>query len=101
MKFEDLYTIILDRKKRMPKDSYVALLFNDPDQMLQKIGEEATELVIAGKNESKTCILEEASDLLFHIFVLLAAKEITLEDIDEELKKRQNSKSQRIKEVFC
>lgn len=90
MKLTDLYTIILDRKKRMPENSYVVSLLNNPDKMLQKIGEEATELIIAGKNESKTRVIEEASDLLFHTIVLLVNKGIKIEEIENEFENRSN-----------
>lgn len=89
MKLEDLYNTILDRKTRMPEGSYVVSLLRQDDFILQKIGEEATELVIAGKNKSLVRLKEEAADLFFHILVLLAAKGINPEDIYLELEKRR------------
>jgi len=88
MNLNSLYNIILDRKKRMPKGSYVVSLLKDKDRLLQKIGEEATELVIAGKNKNKKRIIEETSDLLFNLFVLLVAKGITIEEIEKEFESR-------------
>lgn len=88
MDFNALYYKILDRKKRMPKKSYVVSLLQNKDSLLQKIGEEATELVIVGKNKSKKRIIEETADLLFNILVLLVLKEITIKQIEVELESR-------------
>ena len=90
MKLEKLYKKIIDRKKRMPKDSYVASLFRaGNDRIIQKIGEEATEVVIAAKNSDKTRCIEETADLWFHMLILLASKNISLDEILKELEKRQ------------
>ncbi len=90
MTLEDLYKIIEDRKEKLPEDSYVASLFKKGnDAIIQKIGEEATEVVIAAKNESKTRVVSEVADLTFHTLVLLAALEIKPEEILEELDKRK------------
>jgi len=89
MTIEELYQIIIDRKKRLPKDSYVASLFNEgSDRIIQKVGEEATEVVIAAKNGEKKRIIAETADLQFHIFVLLANFNIAYDEILEELDKR-------------
>lgn len=89
MTLEELYQIIEDRKKNMPKDSYVASLFREGnDRIIQKIGEEATEVVIAAKNESKERLISEIADLWFHSLVLLASSNITINEIMEEFKKR-------------
>ncbi|HWY79331.1 MAG TPA: phosphoribosyl-ATP diphosphatase [Candidatus Sulfotelmatobacter sp.] len=90
---EELYKIIEDRKKNMPKGSYIASLFRGGnDRIIQKIGEEATEVVIAAKNESKERIIFEVADLLFHILVLLSAKDIEPKEIMQELKIRDSRK---------
>ena len=74
----------------MPKDSYVASLFRGSnDRIIQKVGEEAVEVVIASKNSDKKRLIEETADLWFHILVLLASKNISLDKIFEELEKRQ------------
>lgn len=88
MKFEDLMAIIIKRKKEMPQNSYVVSMFKNPDRLMQKIGEEATEVVIAGKNNVKQRIIEEVADLLFHILALLVYFDISLDDITKEFKKR-------------
>jgi len=90
MTLEELYNTILSRKKEMPEGSYVASLFRDgDDRIIQKVGEEAVEVVIAAKNESKDRLISEAADLTFHLLVLLASKGLKLSDILSELKKRQ------------
>ncbi|MBI5614432.1 phosphoribosyl-ATP diphosphatase [Candidatus Gottesmanbacteria bacterium] len=90
MKLEQFYEIITERKKTMPDNSYVASLFREGcDRIIQKIGEEATEVVIAAKNSDKKRLIEEISDLWFHMLVLLASKNISLDEINEELEKRQ------------
>jgi len=90
MTLEELYNTILSRKKKMPEGSYVASLFRDgDDRIVQKVGEEAVEVVIAAKNTSKQRIISEVADLLFHLLILLASKGITLPDILNELEKRK------------
>lgn len=86
----ELYKIILDRKKNPKEGSYTNYLFNNGiDKILKKVGEEATETIIASKNEDKKEVIYELSDLLYHLSVLLAEKEVTWDDIFEELKQRE------------
>lgn len=90
MTLEDLYSIIRNRIADKPKDSYVAsLVSGGGDDILQKIGEEAAEVIIAAKNDNKQRIVEEISDLYFMTLVLLAYKKIPLDKICEELEKRR------------
>jgi len=89
MILDHLYKIILDRKKNRQQNSYVSSLFEKgDDRIIQKVGEEATEVVIAAKNKDKKEIISEMSDLWFHMLVLLAARDIRLEEIYRELEKR-------------
>ncbi|WP_457639135.1 bifunctional phosphoribosyl-AMP cyclohydrolase/phosphoribosyl-ATP diphosphatase HisIE [Persephonella sp.] len=84
-----LYSKILDRKVNRPEGSYVAKLFEKgSDKIIQKVGEEAVETVIALKNRNKEEIIYEASDLLFHLIVALVDAGVKFEDIQEELLKR-------------
>lgn len=100
MTLEELYNSIISRKKEMPKGSYVAFLFRDgDDRIVQKVGEEAVEVVIAAKNTSKERIISEVADLLFHLLILLAAKDITLSDISNELERRKATR--KIEEPFA
>lgn len=90
MNLEELYKIIEDRKEKMPKDSYVASLFKKgKDRIIQKVGEESTEVIIAAKNESEQRIISEVADLLFHILVMISYLGIKPSDIYEELEKRK------------
>jgi phosphoribosyl-ATP pyrophosphohydrolase len=90
MTLEELYEIIKDRKKNGSEHSYVASLFKrGNDCIIQKVGEEATEVIIAAKNKTKKRIISEVADLLFHILVMLSAYKITLQEILQELEKRR------------
>lgn len=91
MTIDELYKIIKDRKQKMPEGSYVASLFTEgKDRIIQKVGEEAVEVVIAGKNSDRNRIIEESTDLIFHLLTLLVNERITLGNIYEELEKRSN-----------
>jgi phosphoribosyl-ATP pyrophosphohydrolase/phosphoribosyl-AMP cyclohydrolase len=84
-----LYEKIQERKETMPEGSYVASLFKKgSDKIIQKVGEEAVEAVIALKNKNKDEIVYETSDLLFHLLIALVDAGIKLSDIEEELLKR-------------
>lgn len=73
----------------MPPKSYIASLFREgEDRIIQKVGEEATEVVIASKNKSKDRIISETADLIFHLLILLSFKNISPQDIFKELDKR-------------
>ncbi|MBU2524478.1 bifunctional phosphoribosyl-AMP cyclohydrolase/phosphoribosyl-ATP diphosphatase HisIE [Patescibacteria group bacterium] len=86
---KELFQIIKDRKRKRPKNSYTASLFNDGlDEIIKKVGEENIELIIAAKSETKQRVIEESGDLLYHLLVLLAEKEIDLDEVVEELRGR-------------
>ena len=71
------------------KSSYVAsLVQKGENQILKKIGEETTEVVLAAKGQDRAALVHELTDLWFHCLVLMAEKEISLEDIDNELRSR-------------
>lgn len=86
MKLKELYEIIKQRREVKPVGSYVASLTGD--RMIQKVGEEAVEVVIAAKNSNIKRIISESTDLLFHLLILLEAKGVSLDDIYEELEVR-------------
>lgn len=87
--FEDVYDIILDRKANPKEGSYTNYLFDKGiDKILKKVGEEATEIVIAAKNPDNEEIKYEISDFLYHVMVLMAEKGVTWEDITGELAQR-------------
>ena len=88
--FEELYSIIKNRKKLLPKDSYtVSLLQEGEDKILQKIGEEAVEVIIAGKNKNKQRIIEEIADLYYMVLILLVLNNIPISEVFRELEKRR------------
>ena len=85
----ELFQIIEDRKANPTNESYTAKLFVDgEDRILQKIGEEAVELILAAKGQGNQRLVEETADLFYHVLVMLAAKELTLEDVETELRMR-------------
>lgn len=84
-----LYELIRGRRINMTEGSYTTYLFNSGiDKILKKIGEESSEVIIGAKNGSKEEIIYELSDLLYHSLVLMVEKNITLNDIKDELSKR-------------
>ncbi len=87
--FEDEYAIIKDRKIHPKEGSYTNYLFDKGlDKILKKVGEEATEIVIAAKNPDAEEINYEAADFLYHLMVLMVEKGLTWEDITSELSQR-------------
>lgn len=85
-----LMAVTLDRKVNPQEGSYTNYLFDKgEDKILKKVGEEAAEVVIAGKNRAKDEIAYEVSDLMYHMTVMLADNDMTWEDIFDELEKRR------------
>jgi phosphoribosyl-ATP pyrophosphohydrolase len=88
----DLYGTLLERKTADPGASYVARLYRDGlDAILKKIGEEAAETVIAAKNPDRGALVHELADLWFHSLVLMAAKDVPLADLTNELARRRGT----------
>ena len=84
-----LFETILERKANPADNSYTAsLLGKGIDKVLKKLGEEATELVIAGKGGERSEIVYETADLLYHALVLLAYHDISLDEVYAELRRR-------------
>lgn len=87
--FENVYDVIKDRKLHPKEGSYTNYLFEKGiDKILKKLGEEATEIVIAAKNPNPNEIKYEISDFLYHMMVLMAEKDIGWEEITKELARR-------------
>jgi len=83
---KELFSIIKSRKEKMPKNSYTTSLFEKGiNEIVKKVGEESVEVIIAAKSESRKRVIEESGDLLYHLLVLLAEKEIDLEEVIKEL----------------
>ena len=88
-----LERIIQDRKAKPQKGSYTNTLFSAGiNKIAQKVGEEAVELVIEAKDDNNELFLGEAADLLYHYIVLLAAKNMKLQDVMGVLQKRHQKK---------
>ena len=86
---QELFGIIEDRKKNPTKESYTArLLAEGEDRILQKVGEETVEVILAAKGQGNQRLIEEVADLFYHMLVLLAAKDLTLGDVENELRER-------------
>lgn len=86
---KQLYKTIEDRKANPVEGSYTNYLFDKGiDKILKKVGEENAETIIAAKNNSKEELIYEASDLVYHLLVLLVNQRVSLEDIFGELEKR-------------
>ncbi len=87
---EQDFASILDRKVNPKEGSYTNYLFDKGiDKMLKKLGEESTEIVIAAKNPDTSEIVYEIADYLYHLLVVMAERGVTLEEIREELSRRQ------------
>ncbi len=85
----ELFNLIKERKEKLPENSYTAKLFKEgANRIIQKVGEEAIETVIAAKNKDKNEIINETSDLIYHLFVMLAELDIDFSEIVDNLKKR-------------
>ena len=89
--FSDLYKTIESRKTSKNKNSYTKKLFKEGEKKIaQKFGEESTELIIDFLKGSKKRTIEEAIDVIYHLFVLLSAKKIKITELEKEISKRKN-----------
>ena len=89
---EDLSSIIKKRDKSNNKDSYTKnLLKQGKNKIASKIGEESSELIVDYLKGSKKRVIEETSDLLYHLMVLLYSKKISIKEIEKELAKRKKN----------
>lgn len=87
--YEGLYRLIAGRKAEPVEDSYTSYLFDKGlDKILKKVGEECTEVVIAGKAEDKEETIFEIADLCYHVMVLMVQSGISLQDVTSELSRR-------------
>ncbi len=87
--FDELFQIIEDRKREKPTGSYTAHLMNTGENLiLRKIGEEALEVLFAAKDEGQQRLIEESADLIYHLWVLLSYKDISLEQVKDEISLR-------------
>ena len=86
---EGLYTLLKGRKETLPEGSYTTYLFQKGlDKILKKVGEESTEVIIAGKAEDRKETVYEIADLAYHVMVLMVELGISVEDVHKELASR-------------
>ncbi|SFS64280.1 phosphoribosyl-ATP diphosphatase [Halostagnicola kamekurae] len=88
----ELFAVIEDRKETLPDDSYTASLFTHEkgeNAVLEKLGEESTELVLAAKDDDREEIAYEAADIVYHLLVLLSMKDMDLTELEDELEARR------------
>ena len=87
---QGLYEVVINRKEHPQENSYTCYLFEKGlDKILKKCGEECTEMVIAAKNLDNVELANEMSDLIYHMMVLMAQRELPLEDVMAVLEERR------------
>lgn len=85
-----LYALVESRNRDRPEGSYTTYLFTQGlDKILKKVGEESAETIIAAKNDDRSALVKETSDLLYHLVVLLVERGVRLEDVGNELVSRR------------
>ena len=87
---EEVYDVVTDRKQHPKEGSYTNYLFEKGiDKICKKIGEESAEVIIGAKNDNKDEIRYEIADLIYHLTVLMVDKNLTWEEVCQELQKRR------------
>lgn len=87
---KEVYDVVVDRKANPKEGSYTNYLFDKGiDKICKKVGEEAAEVIIAAKNNSRDEIRYEVADLLYHLTVLMVNQGLTWDEICDELSKRR------------
>ena len=89
---DEVFDVIEDRKETLPEDSYTASLFTHEkgeNAVLEKLGEEMTELILAAKDDDHEEIAHESADIVYHMLVLLSMKDMDLEPLRAELAERR------------
>lgn len=89
--FESLYQVIKNRQEAPVEGSYTSYLFNQGiEKILKKVGEESSEVIIASMKNDREEIIAETSDLLYHLFVMLAERKISFEELTAEIESRSH-----------
>ena len=89
---DELYGVISSRQEKPKTGAYTTYLFEKGvDKICKKIGEEASEVIIASKNDDKEELVYELADLHYHLLVLMVNQGVSVDDVYEELKKRRLS----------
>ena len=89
---DDLAAVIEQRREELPDDSYTATLFTHEkgqNAVLEKIGEESTEVVLAAKDDDHGALVAESADLVYHLLVLLSMQGVSLDELRAELRERR------------
>jgi len=89
---DELFEVIEQRKADLPEDSYTASLFTHEkgeNAVLEKLGEESTELILAAKDDDREELAHESADIVYHLLVLLSMKDMELSDLEAELEARR------------
>ncbi len=87
---DEVYAVIVERKANPKEGSYTNYLFSKGlDRICKKVGEEASEVIIAAKNDSRSELIYEISDLIYHLEVLMVNQGIRLEEVYDELRTRR------------
>ncbi|MEF8842628.1 MAG: phosphoribosyl-ATP diphosphatase [Haloarculaceae archaeon] len=89
---DELFAVVESRKTELPEGSYTASLFTHEkgeNAVLEKLGEETTELVLAAKDDDRDELAHEAADIVYHLLVLLSMKDMDLGDLRAELRSRR------------
>lgn len=87
---EEVFDVVLDRKRNRPPGAYTTYLFDKGlDTILRKVSEEAMEVILAAKNHRHEEVVKEAADLIYHLLVLLAAEGVGIHEVFEELRERR------------
>ncbi len=91
MTLNDLYATILARKSADPASSWTAqLLAKGPEKCAEKFGEEAIEAIIEAVRDDKAALTSEAADVIYHLLVMLASRDVSFDDVLAELGRRQS-----------
>jgi phosphoribosyl-ATP pyrophosphohydrolase len=88
---DSLFATIKQRQEELPEDSYTASLFTHEkgeNEVLEKLGEEATEVILAAKDDDLEDLQYESADFVYHLLVLFAMKDLTVDDLRDELESR-------------
>src|SRR5262245_59454766 len=94
MRLDQLFELVRSRRENAPAGSYTAQLFAaGEDEIAKKVGEEAIEVILAAKGQGDGRVVEEIADLYYHTLVLLAARGLSLADVEAELERRHSRMS--------
>ena len=94
MTLDQLFALVRGRRENAPAGSYTAKLFAaGEDEIVKKVGEEAIEVVLAVKGQGNQRVVEELADLYYHSLVLLAARGLSLADVEAELERRHSGRA--------